>query len=52
MIARYLFPFEKLDVWQMSLELGDFILNLLEQLPQNRHLRLINQMEGAAVSPA
>ena len=47
---RYVFPFEKLEVWQESLALTDYILGLLERLPQNRHFRLVSQMEGAATS--
>jgi hypothetical protein len=49
---QYIFPFEKLDVWQMSVDLAERVLDLLEQLPQNRHQRLIGQMEAAATSPA
>jgi four helix bundle protein len=49
---EYLFPFEKLDVYQLALDLAEFVLELLEKLPQNRHIRLISQMEAAAVSPA
>jgi four helix bundle protein len=49
---RYVFPFEKLEVWQKSVELADFVLGLLEHVPQGRHLRLVSQMEGAAVSVA
>ena len=51
-MEKYLFPFEKLDVWQMSVDLAERVLNLLEQLPQNRRQRLISQMEAAATSPA
>lgn len=51
-LGEYLFPFEKLDVWQLALELASTVLNLLEPLPSNRHIRLISQMESAAVSPA
>jgi len=51
-MADYLFPFEKLDVWQLAVDLADFVLGLLERLPQNRHVRLIGQMEAAAVSPS
>jgi four helix bundle protein len=51
-MKEYLFPFEKLDVWQMSVDLAERVLNLLEQLPQNRHQRLISQMEAAATSPS
>ena len=48
---KYIFPFEKLDVWQMSVDLAERVLDLLEQLPQRRQ-RLISQMEAAATSPA
>ena len=48
----YVFPFEKLDVYQMALDLAEKVLDLLEPLPYNRHIRLINQMEGAVTSPA
>jgi four helix bundle protein len=49
---KYIFPFEKLDVWKMALDLADYVLAILDELPQNRHVRLINQMEAAATSPA
>jgi four helix bundle protein len=51
-ISTYVFPFEKLDVYQMSLDLADYVLGLLERLPPNRHIRLISQMEAAVTSPA
>jgi four helix bundle protein len=51
-MTDYLFPFEKLDVWQLAVDLAEFVLGLLEQLPQNKHIRLISQMEAAATSPA
>jgi four helix bundle protein len=47
---QYLFPFEKLDVYQMGLDLADRVLQFLEVLLQNIHLRLSSQMEAAAVS--
>lgn len=46
----YIFPFEKLDVWKLAVELADFVLGHLEDLPQNKHLRLIGQMQAAVVS--
>ena len=49
---KYVSPFEKLEVWQKSVELADFVLGLLERIPQGRHFRLVSQMEGAAVSVA
>lgn len=51
-MSRYVFPFEKLEVYQMALDLADRVLEFLEALPQNRHIRLISQMEAAAVSSA
>jgi len=49
---KYLFPFEKLDVWQLAIELAEYVLDLLEGLNQNKHMRLITQMEASATSPA
>jgi four helix bundle protein len=46
----FVFPFEKLDVWQMAVELADRILDMLEKISENKHLRLISQMEGAVTS--
>lgn len=51
-MSQYLFPFEKLDVWKMAVDLAEYILDLLEKLPQNKHIRLIGQIESAAVSVA
>ena len=44
---RYIFPFERLDVWLLAVDFADFILGLLEDFPPNRHLRLVGQMEAA-----
>jgi four helix bundle protein len=51
-VKDFLFPFEKLNVWQMAVDLAQTVLNILENLPPNKHLRLISQMEAAATSPA
>jgi len=51
-LNQYIFPFEKLDVYQMAVNLAEQILLLLEQFPENKHFRLISQMESAAVSIA
>jgi four helix bundle protein len=48
----YIFPFEKLDVWQMTVDLAEFVLDLLEKFPNNKHIRLVGQMEAAVSSPA
>ena len=50
--GEFVFPFEKLEVWQLAVDLADFVLNLLESFPTNRHLRLIGQMEAAVSSIA
>jgi four helix bundle protein len=49
---EYVFPFEKLDVWHMAVELAETVLGFLDGLPQNKHVRLIGQMEAEATSPA
>jgi four helix bundle protein len=36
----------------MAVDLAQKVLNILENLPPNKHIRLINQMESAATSPA
>jgi hypothetical protein len=49
---KFVFPFEKLEVWQLAIELADFVVALLESLPLHRHTRLIGQMEAAVCSIA
>ena len=51
-MATYVFPFEKLDVYQLSLDLAEYVLDLLEKFPDNRHIRLVGQMEAAVTSTA
>lgn len=48
----YVFPFEKLEVWQAAVNLAEYVLDLLDRFPENRHLRLVSQMESAVTSPA
>ena len=43
----FVFPFEKIEVWQLSVDLADFVIGLLESFPPNKHFRLIGQMESA-----
>ena len=47
---EYVFPFEKLEVWQLSVDLAGHVLSLLGRMPSNRHIRLFSQMEAAVVS--
>lgn len=49
-VDEFVFPFEKLEVWQLAVDLADFVLGLLESFPVNRHLRLVGQMEAAVSS--
>jgi four helix bundle protein len=51
-MPEYVFPFEKLDVWQLAVDLAEFVLDLLDRFPENKHLRLVTQMESAVTSPA
>ena len=51
-MSEYVFPFEKLEVWRLAVDLADYVLELLEVFPPNRHLRLVGQMEAAVTSPA
>jgi hypothetical protein len=41
---EFVFPFEKLEVWQHAVDLADFILSLMESFPANKYLRLVGQM--------
>jgi four helix bundle protein len=43
----FVFPFEKIEVWQLSVDLADFVLGLLESFSPNKHFRVIGQMESA-----
>ena len=52
MKKEFIFPFEKLDIWQLAINLADFIFNLLESFPPNKYLRIISQMESAVSSVA
>ena len=45
--SDFVFPFEKIEVWHLSVDLADFVLDLLESFPPNKHFRVIGQMESA-----
>jgi four helix bundle protein len=49
---EFIFPFEKLEVWQLAVDLADYVLNLMESFPANKYFRLIGQMEAAVSSVA
>ena len=46
----FVFPFEKIEVRQLSVDFADFVIGLLESFPPNKHFRLIGQMESAVSS--
>jgi four helix bundle protein len=45
--SSFIFPLEKLEVWQLAVELADYIFGILDEIPANSHLRLVSQMEVA-----
>ena len=47
---KYVFPFERLEIWQMSVDMAEYVLGLLNRVPLSKHMRLVSQMEGAVVS--
>jgi four helix bundle protein len=48
--SGFVFPFERIEVWQLSVDLADFVIGLLESFPPNKHFRVIGQMEAAVSS--
>jgi four helix bundle protein len=48
----FVFPFEKLEVYRLALDLADYVFQLLESIQSNTFLRLIGQMEAAIGSIA
>ena len=48
----FVFPFERLEVWQLSVKFADHVLEILDDFPKSKHLRLIGQMEAAVSSIA
>jgi four helix bundle protein len=43
----FVFPFEKIEVWQLSVDLADFVIGVLESFPSNKYFKVIGQMESA-----
>ncbi len=46
------FSFEDLEAWQKAVDFEVSVIDLLEKLPQNKHIRLISQKEAAVTSPS
>lgn len=49
---EYLFPFEKLEVWQLAKELTLAIYNVSKRFPANEQYGLISQINRAVISVA
>jgi four helix bundle protein len=49
---KFIFPFEKLEVWQIAVDLADFVLSLLKNMPPNQYIRVIGHAEAAVTSVA
>jgi len=47
---KFVFPFEKLEVYRLAIDLADAIFELLDRLPANKHLRIIGQIEASVSS--
>ena len=51
-MKEYLFPFEKLEVWQLAKELVLAIYNITKRFPANEQYGLISQINRAVISVA
>ena len=49
-VEGFVFPFEKLEVWQRAVELADYVLGVMASVPKGKFLRLVGQMEAAVSS--
>ena len=49
---NFIFPFEKLEVWRLPVDLADSIIGLMEAFPRNGYFRVMGQMEAAVCSVA
>jgi len=50
MVEEFTFPFEKLEVWRLAVDLADYVLDILDSFPPGKYLRIVGQMEAAATS--
>jgi hypothetical protein len=46
-MREYVFPFEKIDVWKMAVDLAEYVLELLEGFPPNKYFRLAAKPNAA-----
>ena len=52
MLKEYLFPFEKLEVWQLAKKLVLAVYNISKRFPANEQYGLISQKNRAVISVA
>lgn len=45
-----MYPFEKLEIWQLSLDLAEKIYKITAKLPEDEKYGLTNQLKRAVVS--
>ena len=50
MIEEFKFPFEKLEVWRLAVDLADYVLDILDSLPPGKYSMVVGQMEAAVTS--
>ena len=50
MVEEFKFPFEKLEVWRLAVDLADYVLNILDSFPPGKYSRVVGQMEAAVTS--
>jgi four helix bundle protein len=50
MNSEFKFPFEKLEVWRLAVDLADYVLNILDSFPPGKYSRVVGQMEAAVTS--
>ena len=50
MVEEFTFPFEKLEVWRLAVDLGGYVLGILDSFPLGKYSRVVGQMEAAATS--
>jgi len=50
MVEEFKFPFEKLEVWRLAVDLADYVLHVLDSFPPGKYSRIVGQIEAAVTS--
>jgi len=50
MVEEFTFPFEKLEVWRLAVDLVGYVLGIMDSFPLGKYSRVVGQMEAAATS--